>query len=62
MPRAEQFVCMKCGKLQNVARFEKMRSGEVFCRCPECGAKNQVVLTGAQPSEPGLLTVKKLLD
>jgi predicted ATP-dependent serine protease len=51
MPRAQQFVCMKCGKLD-----------EVFCRCPDCGAKNQVAHTGAQPSEPGLLTVKKLLD
>ncbi len=62
MPRAQQFVCMKCGKLENVVRFDKTRDGEVFCRCPECGAKNQVVQTGAGPSEPGLLTVKKLLD
>jgi hypothetical protein len=62
MPRAQQFVCMKCGKLENVVKFEKTRSGEVFCCCPDCGAKNQVAHTGAQPSEPGLLTVKKLLD
>ena len=62
MPLAQQFVCMRCGKLANVIRFEKARGGEVFCRCPDCGAKNQVAQTGAQPSEPGLLTVRKLLD
>jgi RNase P subunit RPR2 len=62
MPTAQQFICKKCKVLSNVDVFEKTDSGLYFCRCPECGAKNRVVQTGATPSQPGIVQVIGLLD
>jgi Zn finger protein HypA/HybF involved in hydrogenase expression len=59
---AQQFYCKKCRLLVNVRTYEQTKDGLYFCRCPECGAKNAVVRTGAAPSEPGILPVTRLLD
>lgn len=61
MPTAQQFICKKCEVLSNVPSFEKTRDGIVFARCEDCGAKNQVVQTGATASQPGLLPVSGLI-
>jgi hypothetical protein len=45
-----------------VISFEETRDGAYFCRCTECGAKNQVVMTGQSPSRPGVIPVIGLLD
>lgn len=59
---AQQFICMRCEVLVNVQAFEQTRDGVFFARCPDCGAKNAVVRTGAPPSQPGILPVTGLLD
>ena len=61
MPLAQQFICKKCKSLSNVQTYERTRDGMYFCVCQHCGAKNQVVQTGATPSQPGLLPVTRLL-
>jgi hypothetical protein len=48
--------------LSNVQAFEKTRDGVFFARCEHCEAKNQVVQTGATPSQPGLLPVSGLIS
>ena len=53
---------MKCGSLSTVQRFEKTTEDLNYARCENCGAKNHVVMTGATPSQPGLLPVKSLLE
>jgi len=58
---AQQFICKKCGTLSNVETFEQ-HDGTPFCRCQWCQAKNKVVVTGATPSQPGLLPVTGLLE
>jgi hypothetical protein len=62
MPTAQQFICKKCKALSNVESFEKTDNGVHYCRCPICKAKNKVVLTGATPSQPGILQVIGLLE
>lgn len=62
MPIAQQFICKKCRSLSTVQTFEQTRNGEHFAVCTECEAKNQIVLTGAPPSRPGVLPVLRLLD
>jgi transcription elongation factor Elf1 len=62
MPTAQQFICKKCAVLSNVETLEQTRNGIYFCRCPECGARNKVVQTGASPSQPGIVQVTGLLD
>ena len=62
MPSAQQFICKKCGSLSSVERIEKTSDERHYARCPSCGGRNQVVITGATPSQPGLLPVKGLLD
>ena len=42
--------------------FEQARDGAYFCRCENCGAKNQVVRTGQTPSQPGLLPVTGVIQ
>ena len=62
MPTAQQFFCKKCGRLVTIESFEQSRDGTPYCRCANCGAKNAVVQTGAEPSQPGLLPVTRLLE
>ena len=62
MPTAQQFICKKCGSLSTVLSFEKTEDELHYSRCENCGAKNHLVLTGAMPSQPGLLPVKSLLE
>jgi hypothetical protein len=62
VPTAQQFICKKCRQLSGVLGFEQTRDGVYFCRCEHCEAKNQVVQTGASPSEPGLLPVTGVLQ
>ena len=45
-----------------IESLEHSHDGTPYCRCPNCGAKNAVVETGATPSQPGLLPVTRLLD
>lgn len=53
---------MKCGSLSTVLRFEKTEDELHYARCENCAAKNHLVMTGATPSQPGLLPVKSLLE
>ena len=62
MATAQQFICKKCKTLSEIQTFEEHHDGAHFARCVHCGAKNQLVLTGATPSQPGLLPVIQLLD
>jgi len=62
MPSAQQFICMKCGSLVAVERIEKTADEIHYARCPNCSSKNHLVITGATPSQPGVLPVKSLLD
>jgi DNA-directed RNA polymerase subunit RPC12/RpoP len=62
MTSAQQFICMKCGSLSTVERIEKTADEVHYARCPNCGGRNQLVVTGATPSQPGLLPVKALLE
>ena len=62
MPIAQQFICKKCDSLSTVLRFEKTPEELHYASCENCGAKNHVVVTGATPSQPGLLPVKSLLE
>jgi RNase P subunit RPR2 len=62
MLTAQQFICKKCRTLSGVPeQLEKTTDGLFFARCEHCGAKNQVVQTGATPSQPGLLPVIALI-
>jgi uncharacterized Zn finger protein len=61
MPVALQIICKKCRGLSAVPQVEKTREGLYFARCENCGAKNQVVQTGATPSQPGVLPVIGLI-
>ena len=61
MPLAQQFICKKCKSLSNVQTYELTREGTYYCVCQHCEAKNQVVRTGATPSQPGLLPVTGLI-
>ena len=62
MPSAQQIICKKCSSLSQVETIEKTPDSAHYVRCQQCGAKNQIVITGATPSQPGLLPVKALLD
>jgi len=62
MPTAQQFICKRCGSLVTVERIEKTPDDIHFAPCPNCGGKNHLVITGATPSQPGLLPVKSLLE
>jgi DNA-directed RNA polymerase subunit RPC12/RpoP len=62
VPTAQQFICKKCTVLVNIEAFEQMTDGTPYSRCPNCGARNAVVQTGAGASEPGLVPVTRLLD
>jgi hypothetical protein len=59
---AQQFICKKCAALSQIQTFEEHHDGAHFARCQHCEAKNQLVVTGATPSQPGLLQVIQLLD
>jgi hypothetical protein len=61
MPTAQQFICRGCRGLADAPALEKTPDGCFFARCEHCGAKNQVVQTGATPSQPGLLPVIGLI-
>jgi hypothetical protein len=62
VPTAQQFICKKCRSLVTIETFQQTHDGTPFCRCPNCGARNAVVQTGATPSQPGILPVTRLLD
>jgi transcription elongation factor Elf1 len=62
LPTAQQFICKKCKSLATIETFAQATDGTPYCHCPNCGAKNAVVHTGATPSQPGLLPVTRLLD
>ena len=62
MPTSLQFICSHCKALSNVLTFEQTRDGAYFCRCEQCGTKNQVVRTGQTPSQPGLLPVTGVIQ
>jgi len=62
MVLAQQFICKKCNALSNVQTYERTREGTYYCVCQHCAAKNQVVQTGATPSQPGLLPVTGLIQ
>ena len=62
MPTAQQFICKKCASLVTVERIEKTPDDLHYAQCPNCGGRNHLVVTGATPSQPGLLPVKSLLE
>ena len=62
VPSSLQFICKHCKALSNVLTFEQTRDGAHFCRCEQCGTKNQVVRTGQTPSQPGLLPVTGVIQ
>ncbi|HET7363302.1 MAG TPA: hypothetical protein VFJ70_06985 [Burkholderiales bacterium] len=62
MALAQQFICKKCTALSNVQTYERTPEGSFYCVCQHCAAKNQVVRTGATPSQPGLLPVTGLIQ
>ena len=62
MTTAQQFICKKCNSLVTVERIEKTHDELHYARCPNCGSRNHLVVTGATPSQPGLLPVKSLLE
>ena len=62
MATSQQFICKKCKWLVSIETFAQARDGTPYCHCPNCGAKNAVVQTGATASQPGLLPVTRLLD
>ncbi len=62
MPTAQQFICKKCGFLASIERIEKTPDAVPFARCSNCGGRNQLVVTGATPSQPGLLPVIQVLE
>jgi len=57
-----QFICKTCKAISSVRTFEQARDGAYFCRCENCGTKNQVVRTGQTPSQPGLLPVTGVIQ
>jgi hypothetical protein len=61
LPTGLQFICKECRALSDVPALEKTADGRFFARCDHCNAKNQVVQTGATPSQPGLLPVIGLI-
>jgi len=61
LPTAQQLICKKCRQLSSVPLLEKTDDGRFFARCEYCSAKNQVVQTGATPSQPGVLPVIGLI-
>jgi transcription elongation factor Elf1 len=61
LPIAQQLICKKCRQLSSVPTLEKTNDGRFFARCEYCDAKNQVVQTGATPSQPGVLPVIGLI-
>jgi len=62
VPTSLQFICNQCKALSSVLTFEQTRDGAYFCRCEQCGTKNQVVRTGQTPSQPGLLPVTGVIQ
>jgi transcription elongation factor Elf1 len=62
VPTSLQFICKSCEALSSVKTFEQAHDGSYFCRCDNCGAKNQVVRTGQTPSQPGLLPVTGVIQ
>ena len=48
--------------MSNVQTIEKSNDNLYFVRCQQCEAKNQIVQTGATPSQPGLLQVMGLIE
>jgi transcription elongation factor Elf1 len=62
VPTSLQFICNHCKALSSVQVFEQTREGAYFCRCEQCGTKNQVVRTGQTPSQPGLLPVTGVIQ
>jgi hypothetical protein len=61
LPTAQQFICRKCRQLSDAPALEHTADGRFYARCEHCAAKNQVVKTGATPSQPGLLPVIGLI-
>lgn len=61
MPVALEIICKNCRGLSAVPQIERTLEGLFFARCENCGAKNQVVQTGATPSQPGVLPVIGLI-
>jgi hypothetical protein len=61
LPTAQQLICKKCRQLSSVPSLEQTADGRFFARCEHCAAKNQVVQTGATPSQPGLVPVIGLI-
>jgi len=59
---AQQIICRKCDVMSNVQAIEKSNDNLYFVRCQQCGAKNQIVQTGATLSQPGLLQVMGLIE
>lgn len=62
VPTSLQFICNQCKALSNVVTFEQTREGAYFCRCEQCGTKNQIVRTGQTLSQPGLLPVTGVIQ
>ena len=62
VPSSLQFICSQCKALSNIQVFEQTREGAYFCRCEQCGTKNQIVRTGQTPSQPGLLPVTGVIQ
>jgi len=62
VPTSLQFICNQCKALSSVLTFEQTRDGAYFCRCEQCGTKNQVVRTGQTPSQPSLLPVTGVIQ
>jgi Zn finger protein HypA/HybF involved in hydrogenase expression len=62
LPSQQQFICRKCRSLSDAPAIEELSEGGFFCRCTECGARNQIVVTGESTSRPGVLPVLGLLD
>jgi hypothetical protein len=61
LPTAQQLICKNCRQLSSVPALEETDDGRFFARCEYCAAKNQVVRTGATPSQPGVLPVIGLI-
>jgi hypothetical protein len=61
LPTAQQFICNGCRRLSDAPALQKTPDGRFYTCCEYCGAKNQVVQTGATASQPGLLSVIGLI-
>jgi hypothetical protein len=59
---AQQIICRKCNTMSTVEVVEKLPDGVHYVRCKQCAARNQIVQTGATPSQPGVLQVIQVLE